>query len=191
MEVLIEITKANDVSKLNMRGMFQESERVIINGFFSIVGATVPFTERKTSVDKEKLEQRTVQIDTNNNNEPPKFERPRRLPLLGSENRMTTKIGEMAKIIVESEQKEHWITGIKTDEDGTKRYRCYYWCSCGGKGKRYIPFGTETINCRECEKELQVRAATSETDENGLPVRDDFGNFFVATAAIENIIKPS
>ncbi|MEG0450931.1 MAG: hypothetical protein RR595_13830, partial [Lysinibacillus sp.] len=62
----------------------------------------------------------------------------------------------------------------------TKRYRCYYWCDCGSKGKRYIEIGHEYVNCRDCGEELLLEAATPNVQTNGLPERDNYGNFFIA-----------
>lgn len=205
MEILIEITKDNNTSKLNIKGASKESENAIINGFFNIVRlAKVPQIKPEptinTLVDAKKVAERVVEQmdkqlnniveqkgDKNTNDTPDierQIQRPRQLPLLGSEHRTTAKVGEVATIVVSDQQQEHWITGIKVDEDGTKRYRCHYWCPCGGKGKRYIPLETKTITCRDCEKELQVETATPEIGDDGVPGRDDFGNYYIARIAI-------
>lgn len=82
---------------------------------------------------------------------------------------------------VETENKDHWITGIQIGTAGEKRYRTYYWCDCGNKGKRYIEVGTDQIHCHNCNKKIWVDPATLETDpDTNLPVRDAFGNFFIA-----------
>lgn len=107
--------------------------------------------------------------------------RSRQLPLTGS-TRSTNSIAEVAKVVEVSkgDEPEHWKTGIQVSEDGTKRYRAYYWCDCGNKGKRYIPKDKEFLHCHSCNEKLYVDAATLELDNEGLPKRDKFGNFYVA-----------
>jgi hypothetical protein len=124
--------------------------------------------------------------------EEPKGSKPRQLPIIDREHSEIVSVGEALQKALEAKKSddedvpEHWHTGIKIDDDGTKRYRCRYECpSCGDKGKRYIPLGTESIQCRACEKELKVVAATGMWDPKGVPVRDGWGNYFMATTTIE------
>ncbi|MBX5436764.1 MAG: hypothetical protein IRZ33_06050 [Alicyclobacillaceae bacterium] len=77
---------------------------------------------------------------------------------------------------------EYWVTGIKTDEDGTKRYKTFYHCPvCGDKGRHYVHEGAETCKCRQCGAELKLAWA----NPNGYLERDPFGNYFVANALAE------
>lgn len=109
----------------------------------------------------------------------PKYKRV--LPKINAARTLQVPIGDVAKIkTMESESQSHWETGIKIEEDGTERLRCYYWCDCGSKGKRYIQKNTEKVNCRDCGQELFVEPATPNYQENGLPERDSFGNFYIA-----------
>lgn len=105
--------------------------------------------------------------------------RNRKLPVLGQETRSSFPISESAVVKTE-EEPEHWKTGIKIEEDGTKRYRCYYRCECGAKGKRYIFIDADTVDCRDCGEPMFVELATGSVDTEGIPERDSFGNFFVA-----------
>lgn len=113
----------------------------------------------------------------------------KRLPLVGQSERTSFPIEEMAKIkeAVKFEKPtdadpEHWKTGIKVDEDGTKRYKCHYRCKCGDKGNRYIPLDFDFIYCRACDAEIDVKPATTtgKVDADGAPERDAFGCFFTA-----------
>jgi len=99
------------------------------------------------------------------------------LPKIDDHRSLNVSVAE--RVEAQQEQK-HWETGIKVDEDGTERYRCYYWCDCGSKGKRYIHEYDEIVACRECGQEIYVEAATPNYQKNGLPERDKFGNFFIA-----------
>jgi hypothetical protein len=75
---------------------------------------------------------------------------------------------------------EFYKTGIKVDEDGTKRYKCRYTCRCGKRGNHYIPLRTEEVCCHECGEVLDVLLATGGVNASGIPERDDFGNFYFA-----------
>lgn len=128
---------------------------------------------------------KTAKVEDAKTDEPDPSPVSRRLPMLGQESRTSMPIAEMAKITSFSngskdDEPEHWKTGIKEDEDGTKRYKCRYWCSCGDKGNHYIPIGTSTVYCRSCDEEMSVETATFEEDKDGIPERDDYGNFFIA-----------
>lgn len=125
----------------------------------------------------------------------------RQLPLIGQETRSAFSLAEVAKIkegvikdkanpveaVAEAEspaeKPDYWETGIKTDADGTKRYNCRYYCDCGAKGTHYIPLGIESVRCHECKTELAVDTATFEVDEQGVPVPNQYKNFFVAREA--------
>ncbi|MGE7114347.1 hypothetical protein [Lysinibacillus sp. NPDC047702] len=97
------------------------------------------------------------------------------LPKINDERTLNTPIAELIQ-----QPEEHWVTGIKVEDDGTNRYRAYYWCECGSKGKRYVNEKDEIVNCRDCGQEMVLEAATLNYQENGLPERDSFGNFFIA-----------
>ncbi|MGE7545031.1 hypothetical protein [Sporosarcina newyorkensis] len=70
-----------------------------------------------------------------------------------------------------------WVTGIKTDPDGTHRYICRYWCSCGRVGRHYVAIGTEEIHCHVCGLYIDVEPAV---DTDGPPIRNEHGYFYVA-----------
>jgi hypothetical protein len=78
------------------------------------------------------------------------------------------------------DEPEFYKTGIKVDEDGTKRYKCRYTCRCGKRGNHYIPLRTEEVCCHECGELLDVLLATGEVNDSGIPERDEFGNFYFA-----------
>ncbi|EKN67855.1 hypothetical protein P9E76_01655 [Schinkia azotoformans] len=112
--------------------------------------------------------------------------RPRQLPLIGAEPTLSQNLGEKFAAAVgkkQDESPEFWATGIKTNDDGTKRYKCYYRCECGSKGNHYIQLGTESVKCYDCQTQLKVEQATpfgKEIDGEWVPERDPFGNFFTA-----------
>jgi hypothetical protein len=139
-------------------------------------------SEQKLMETFEQTEQRQSQKET-------KESRPRRLPIIDREHSEIVPVGLALQKALEkkSEVPSWWHTGIKVDGDGTRRYRCRYECpACGDKGKRYIPLGTKTIQCRKCEAELKVVTATGMWDATGIPCRDTWGNFFIANELAEN-----
>ena len=126
-------------------------------------------------------------VAKNNFPEPVKS-RPGKLPMVGSERSLLTSVGDVFKALENKQsdsQPEYYKTGIKVDDDGTKRYKVRFWCECGGRGNHYVPLGTESVSCRDCGNELEVEGATSFVDDDGIPDRDDFGNFFIAREEYE------
>lgn len=113
--------------------------------------------------------------------------KPRALPMIGSENRAQFPVKEIAKVSPSFDKKTgaegepaHWVTGIKVADDGGKRYKCRYGCDCGYKSNIYIPLGQEFVSCYECNNDMFVELAAGKVDGDGVPVRDQMGNFFVA-----------
>ncbi|MEK5068074.1 hypothetical protein [Sporosarcina sp. FSL K6-1508] len=113
--------------------------------------------------------------------------KPRALPMIGSENRAQFPVEEIARVSPSPDKKVgteaepgHWVTGIKVSENGGKRYKCRYWCECGYKSNIYIPLGQEFVSCYECSADMFIEPATKTADENGVPTRDQMGNFFIA-----------
>ncbi|ARD47600.1 hypothetical protein [Sporosarcina sp. P33] len=76
---------------------------------------------------------------------------------------------------------EFWITGIKIETNGFKRYKCRYYCECGHKGSHYIPLGIPQIECHECDYHIQVLPA-GRVGRDGIPKRDKQGAFYIAHA---------
>jgi hypothetical protein len=107
---------------------------------------------------------------------------PKKLPMIDSIRTEMVSFGEKLQAAIQKKESEpeFWKTGIKIDEDGTKRYKCRYTCDCGAKGNHYIPLKTAEVNCFECEQPLEVSLATGEVDATGVPIRDSFGNYYVA-----------
>ncbi|GKV66729.1 MULTISPECIES: hypothetical protein [unclassified Sporosarcina] len=75
----------------------------------------------------------------------------------------------------------YFITGIKVDLYGRKRYKCRYTCECGNKGNHYIPLGTDYVTCHVCEYHNYVEPA-GRVGKDGVPARDKRGNYFIAYA---------
>ncbi|GGJ51173.1 hypothetical protein [Virgibacillus salexigens] len=181
MELNIEVVEGNKRNSLQMKGATQESEKTAINNFFKLMNV-----DPDTKLESPPKEQNIALL----NNETAKHEvvkhekeevkRSKKLPLLGSETRSNFSVYESVEDKEGFQKPDHWITGIKTDEDGSKRYKCRYWCECGGKGNHYIPLDVEEVECRDCGDFIDVYPATDEIDQEGVPERDDFGNFFVA-----------
>lgn len=207
MDVVIKINNGSSVSEMEMKGASDKSEAAIIAGFFGQMGTVVQPEPIKLSADpivrsegkklatgfvkspeikiKEPIksaEEITKAVNDSFDNMIEKALRPertRRLPLVGQESRSAFPVSETAKV-AKAEEPEHWKTGIKVDEDGTKRYKCHYVCGCGSKGRRYIPLDFDFVYCRDCESELDVYPAAESVGTDGIPDRDGFGNFFVA-----------
>lgn len=106
----------------------------------------------------------------------------RKLPMIDSNRSQMVSFGEKLQEAIQQKEKEpeFYKTGIKIDEDGTKRYKCRYTCNCGQKGNHYIPLKTTEVNCFKCEQPLQVSLAAGEVDALRIPVRDSFGNYYIA-----------
>lgn len=104
----------------------------------------------------------------------------KQIPLGNDRTHMVSLGDKLQAAIATSGEPEWWTTGIKIDEDGTKRYKCRYQCTCGKKGNHYIPLKVEEVPCFECDAPLQVRLATGQVEANGIPERDDWGNYYVA-----------
>ncbi len=74
-----------------------------------------------------------------------------------------------------NDQPEWVATGIKIDEDGTKRYRCRYQCPiCYHKGSHYIYDSSKETWCHSCRMRMKVSPAHPE----GFPNTDTHNNFF-------------
>lgn len=110
----------------------------------------------------------------------------RKLPII-NENRGSFPMEDVVKITKkETADPIHWKTGIKHDEDGTKRYRTRYQCPlCGNRGNQYEYEENKFTKCHNCEAKLKIEPAT----KNGFPERDGFGNFFVATEEYSVILE--
>lgn len=81
----------------------------------------------------------------------------------------------------------HFETGIKyktvDDVQNVPMYKCRWFCPnpvCNGKGNHYVPEGTKTVFCYNCNIKLKVVEASDE----GFPNRDNFGNYYMATEQI-------
>lgn len=71
---------------------------------------------------------------------------------------------------------EYFQTGVK-DKDGIPHYRCRYMCtSCGTISNHYIPEGANSVNCHECNEEMEVLSVKEETGHE----TDKFANWYVA-----------
>jgi hypothetical protein len=74
------------------------------------------------------------------------------------------------------QQPEFVRTGIKINNDGTKRYKLYYICSkCDHTGNHYIYDFSKHTWCHSCKFEMLVYPATPD-----YLTRDTKGNFFRA-----------
>ena len=74
---------------------------------------------------------------------------------------------------------EYFKTGIKENEDGTKRYKCRYECpNCGNRANRYIKKGTTTITCHQCDYTMNPESVGLEAID-----QDDYQNFYTAGKA--------
>lgn len=72
-----------------------------------------------------------------------------------------------AQEVVEDEKQMHF---------DTDKFQAYYICKCGDRGKHYIERSQIHINCWNCGKRMQVRDAHIQ----GFPMKDDFGNTYIA-----------
>lgn len=105
--------------------------------------------------------------------------RSHQLPLVGSNKSATFKpFADLAeKLSIEQVSN----SGIRELEDGKKLYKSHYWCSeCGHEGTRYVDPNNRYMKCHECNEKLTQEPATFEDDENGIPLPDSNGNYFLA-----------
>ncbi|MBU8908535.1 hypothetical protein [Desertibacillus haloalkaliphilus] len=199
-------------ANLRMSSLEVEEKGALIKGIFNFFEVSTEPPETKPTHEipaadvlentkaPEKKEPKPIQkpapvTKVKEDKEPPTTPRPKQLPLLGAERRMSVPLSDLAESINQSDQPQEqssekpdfYITGYKIDEDGTKRYKCRYFCDCRSQANHYIPLGTETVNCYECDAELVVELATGEKDRYGIPSRDDFGNYYVAKWTAEQL----
>lgn len=81
-----------------------------------------------------------------------------------------------------TDQPEWVATGIKTTDDGKKRYRCRYECpNCHHMGTNYIYKKTKEIKCYACRGKMKVHPA----HPDGFPPQDTYGNFFRAGVYVD------
>lgn len=66
--------------------------------------------------------------------------------------------------------------GYSTFYDYTEKHQAYYICKCGDRGKHRITRSNIYINCWKCGKRMRVRDAHMD----GFPMKDDYGNTFIA-----------
>ncbi|MDR7237152.1 hypothetical protein [Neobacillus drentensis] len=107
----------------------------------------------------------------------------KKLPIIASSRTEMVSVGDKLQEALnkKAEEPEFFRTGIKVDEDGTKRYKCRYSCNCGKKANHYVWLKTEEVHCHECEQPLKVSLASGEVDATGTPVRDEYGNYYTAS----------
>lgn len=98
---------------------------------------------------------------------------------LQSYSDQTGYISKQMKSFDENTVPDYFKTGIKENEDGTKRYKCRYECqNCGNKANRYIKKGTKTIKCHECDYIMHPESVGLEAID-----QDDYQNFYTAGKA--------
>lgn len=105
--------------------------------------------------------------------------RPRAVELLNNNRSLQVPIAEVADL---SNMPEWYETGIKL-KDGVPHYRTRYWCQndlCKNQGNHYVPLNATTTACHDCGLELELRPAIGIVGADGIPERDQFGNFFRA-----------
>lgn len=87
-------------------------------------------------------------------------------------------IGETVNIAKSDEDvPNHYLTGIKTFEDGSKKYKCRYICSdCGTKENKYLTKYSEYTYCRKCNHRMYVKWVDDEYEEE----KDTYNNFAYA-----------
>jgi hypothetical protein len=170
MNFSLQIQAGEKVRKLVVNQVSKENEIAVIEGLLNFLDESLTVAEKAPGLSEITLIDAYNAVDL----EAAKAER---------------KIEKSLKVAEEKPQEEqpnldndqnYWETGIKIDDDGTKRYKCRYWCKCGSKKNRYIKLGTETIKCFDCLIPIDVMPATHNFDGDGVPEQDDFGNFFVA-----------
>jgi hypothetical protein len=158
-------TQAEQAQVIQLLQSLFGSEVKKVNMTLPVMGKPVKTPDIKPSVMFDpKVEQVTAKVS-------------RKLPLIDSTRSDIVSLGDKLQ---EALEPEFWKTGIKVDEDGSKRYKCRYSCPCGTKANHYVPLKTSEVNCHECDQPLQLSLAAGAVDASGVPVRDEFGNFYVA-----------
>lgn len=173
MDVSIKLENA----ELTLKDVNSAQASAAIHGFFNVVHKQSVIEEpaRVKPNEPQKIKQPIVPSSSSDNVQPSVS---KALPKIDDQRSLQTPIRELIP-------KEHWMTGIKTD-DGGERYQTYYWCDCGSKGKHFVRIEDKTVICRDCGTELYLEDASPITQENGLPERDNFGNFFIAREVVES-----
>lgn len=128
-------------------------------------------------------------IDKQKRQEDHKPKRKRAYKLKGSEQEYAYKesdgfnIGEMlnAYTIEKDEEvishNDNRYTGIKTTDDGEKKYQCRYVCpNCENKGKRFVFEHNNVAYCHECNEKMKLHSVKSLTGQE----KDIFNNYYAA-----------
>lgn len=78
--------------------------------------------------------------------------------------------------ILTEDSPDHYKSGIILETDGTKKYKCRLHCECNNNQNVYIEPNEKNVECPNCNKNHKVRNAK----EQGFPIRDSWGNYFIA-----------
>lgn len=77
---------------------------------------------------------------------------------------------------------EYYKTGIIKRDNGEDLYKCRYICpNCKAAHNRYVPRGTDKVDCHNCDYTMQIKPVSSDPE-----VRDSFQNFYTAGMAKAN-----
>lgn len=167
----IKINVQSNKNSLFLKGVSEETLKSITKNFFAAVGVEVLENKAVTTTTTKHTAVKPSEVNIDKTNVV--VSRPKQLPLIDA-IRSSFPISDLATVKTE-EDTSHWETGIKIKE-GVETYRTRYECSCGNKGKRYVPKEDEYVICHNCGEPLEKVPAT----EAGFPGRDGFGNFFIA-----------
>jgi hypothetical protein len=182
MDLFLKIQVGDKVSELEVKQVSKGSEVAVIEGLFKLLNVssekpTLPPVVEESPLAAVELQEAYNLVDLE----------------VAKEERRIAKAWKVIEVkgpelqedeppyFDESEDKpEYWVTGIKVNHEGLKKYKCRYWCECGSQSNHFIPLGTMTVDCHECGNEIDVMPATFNFDGDGVPDRDNYGNFFVA-----------
>lgn len=128
-------------------------------------------------------------LDKQKQQEDHKPKRKRAYKLKGSEQDYAYKesdgfnIGEMlTAYTVEKDEEvishnDNRYTGIKTTDDGEKKYQCRYVCpNCENKGKRFVFEHNNVAYCHKCNEKMKLHSVKSLTGQE----KDIFNNYYAA-----------
>lgn len=169
--------------KLEGKGLEGEQVNKVIEGFFSVLGATPatkievqkPIVTVQTTEPKKAVEAVKKAVE---NAIKPTESRPKVLPIVDSNKNMThTPFEGLADKLRVNPKGEG---DIRYTEDNTPLYRAHYWCpECGTNSKRYIRETSDYLKCHDCGTKIEVEESVP-----GEPLKQDkHGAYYIAREA--------
>lgn len=161
--------KLADGNEMEVKDANEDFVREITNQFYAAMGVTAKLFES----DK----QGTVLANMFKEDNQGTLQTADKSLYIDGNRSLNSSIGDLVKKQL-PEDKTYFVTGIK-EFNGINHYKCRCYCNnpkCKLEINRFVEEGKKTINCKGCQRQMEIRPAT----EKGFPERDKYGNFYIA-----------